>query len=208
VTAQVVLVGAPGSGKSTVGPLLATRLGVTFTDVDSEIEQRVGRSVAEIFADDGEAVFRAFEEATTIELLDTPGVLALGGGAVLSAATRSALRGHHVVWLQVGAREAASRVGLNTARPLLLGNVRGRLVALLAQRRPLYAEVASHEIATDDLPPEVVVDLIAAELSADDAALRQAQGMSTGQAHGTFAGRPRDTASSTSSDPVEGRSER
>ncbi len=167
MTAQVVLVGAPGSGKSTVGPLLATRLGVPFTDVDSEIEQRVGRSVAEIFADDGEAVFRAFEEATTIELLDTPGVLALGGGAVLSAVTRSVLRGHHVVWLQVAAGEAASRVGLNTARPLLLGNVRGRLVALLAQRRPLYAEVASHEIATDDLPPEVVVDLIVAELSAE-----------------------------------------
>ena len=113
--------------------------------MDAVIEARVGKSVAEIFADDGEAVFRAFEEATTIELLDTPGVLALGGGAVLSPATRSALRGHPVVWLQVEAGEAASRVGLNKARPLLLGNVRGRLITLLAQRKPLYAEVAGQE---------------------------------------------------------------
>ncbi len=167
MTVDVVLVGAPGSGKSTIGQLLAQRLDVPFTDVDSVIEERVGRSVAEIFADDGEAVFRAFEEATTIELLDSPGVLALGGGAVLSAATRSALRGHHVVWLQVEAAEAASRVGLNTARPLLLGNVRGRLVTLLAQRKPLYAEVAQHQIATDDVPPEVVVELVVERLGED-----------------------------------------
>jgi 3-dehydroquinate synthase len=164
---QLVLVGAPGSGKSTIGQLLAERLGVPFTDVDAEIESRVGRSVAEIFADDGEAVFRAFEEATTAELLDRPGVLALGGGAVLSAATRAALRGHQVVWLQVEAGEAASRVGLNTARPLLLGNVRGRLITLLAQRKPLYAEVATRAIATDDLSPEAVVDLILAEMPAN-----------------------------------------
>jgi hypothetical protein len=139
-------------------------------------------------------VFRAFEEATTAELLDVPGVLALGGGAVLSAATRSALRGHHVVWLQVEAGEAASRVGLNTARPLLLGNVRGRLVQLLAQRRPLYAEVATLTVDTDDVPPELVVDLILEQLSTGDA-LRQAQGTSsrgTGdalrQAQGTSSG--------------------
>ncbi|GAA1431054.1 shikimate kinase AroK [Microlunatus lacustris] len=160
MSSPVVLVGAPGSGKSTIGALLAARLGVPFADVDAEIEERTGRSIAAIFADDGEPVFRALEEQVTAELLDRPGVLALGGGAVLSAATRTALRGHRVVWLQVSAATAVSRVGLNEARPLLLGNVRGRLIKLLAERTPLYAEVATERVETDSLPPEQVVELL------------------------------------------------
>jgi shikimate kinase len=158
--ASLVLVGAPGSGKSTVGPLLAARLGLPFTDVDAVIEERTGRSIAEIFADEGEPAFRVLEEATTSELLGRPVVLSLGGGAVLSAATRAALRGHRVVWLQVSASTAVSRVGLNEARPLLLGNVRGRLIKLLAERTPLYAEVATERVETDVLTPESVVDVL------------------------------------------------
>ena len=165
--AQVVLVGAPGSGKSTVGALLAERLGVAFVDVDAVIERRAGRSIADIFADDGEPAFRALEESTTAELLQQPGVLSLGGGAVLSARTRAALHGHRVVWLQVSAATAVSRVGLNEARPLLLGNVRGRLIKLLSERTPLYAEVATEQVSTDDLAPEAVVDLLAARGSPD-----------------------------------------
>lgn len=157
MTGPVVLVGAPGSGKSTTGVLLAERLGVPFADVDAEIERRTGRTIAAIFADDGEPAFRALEEQVTAELLTTPGVLALGGGAVLSATTRAALRGHRVVWLQVSASTAVSRVGLNEARPLLLGNVRGRLIQLLAERTPLYAAVATERLETDRLPPEEVV---------------------------------------------------
>ena len=111
VPERVVLVGAPGSGKSTVGPLLAAELGLPFVDVDQVIEERVGKPVAEIFADDGEAVFRAFEESTTAELLGGQGVLALGGGAVLSPITRQALRGHRVIWLQVSVSHAVQRVG-------------------------------------------------------------------------------------------------
>ena len=167
MTAQVVLVGAPGSGKSTVGALLAQRLGVPFVDVDEVIEQRAGRSIAAIFADDGEPAFRAVEESTTAELLEQPAVLSLGGGAVLSARTRAALHGHRVVWLQVSAATAVSRVGLNEARPLLLGNVRGRLIKLLSERTPLYAEVATEQVSTDDLTPEAVVDLLVAGGSAD-----------------------------------------
>jgi len=162
VSARLVLVGAPGSGKSTVGALLAQRWGVPFADVDAVIEGRTGRSIAEIFADDGEPAFRALEEATTAELLDEPGVLALGGGAVLSPATRAALAGQPVVWLQVTIAHAAGRVGLNEARPLLLGNVRGRLVKLLNERTPLYASVAVGTVDTDGLGPDEVADRVEA----------------------------------------------
>lgn len=152
-----MLVGAPGSGKSTVGPLLAAELGLEFVDVDTVIEHRAGKPIAEIFVDEGEPAFRAIEEATTIELLYQPAVISLGGGAILSAVTRRALADQQVVWLQVSAGAAADRVGLNSARPLLLGNVRGRLIQLLNQRTPLYAEVAAVQVGTDDLDPAQVV---------------------------------------------------
>jgi shikimate kinase len=158
----IVLVGAPGSGKSTVGAAVAEQLGVAFSDVDSVIVDRVGKPIAEIFADDGEEVFRALEEQVTAELLDRSGVVALGGGAVLSPRTRAALRGRRVVWLRVGLSAAVKRVGLDTARPLLLGNVRGRLLALLNERAPLYAEVASEVVDTDDsTPAEVAAQIVA-----------------------------------------------
>lgn len=165
MTARLVLVGAPGSGKSTVGALLARRWGEPFADVDAVIEARTHKSVAEIFAEDGEPAFRALEEATTGELLEEPGVLALGGGAVLSTATRRALAGRPVVWLQVSIAHAAGRVGLNEARPLLLGNVRGRLVKLLAERAPLYAEVATVTVDTDGLGADEVADRVAAAVA-------------------------------------------
>jgi shikimate kinase len=158
----IVLVGAPGSGKSTVGAALAEQLGVAFSDVDAVIVDRVGKPVAEIFADDGEAAFRALEEQVTAELLHRSGVVALGGGAVLSPRTRTALRGHRVVWLRVGLPAAVKRVGLDAARPLLLGNVRGRLLALLNERAPLYAEVATEVVDTDDRSPaEVAAQIVA-----------------------------------------------
>jgi shikimate kinase len=150
---SVVLVGAPGAGKTTVGRALADRLGMPFVDVDAVIVDRVGKPIAEIFADDGEGAFRALEEQVTAELLDERGVLALGGGAVLSPRTRAALRGRRVVWLRVGLAAAVKRVGMDTARPLLLGNVRGRLLALLNERAPLYAEVATEVVDTDELDP-------------------------------------------------------
>ena len=138
-----------------------TGSGVSFADVDAVIVDRAGKPIAEIFADDGEAAFRALEEQVTAELLDRPGVLALGGGAVLSPRTRAALRGRRVVWLRVGLTAAVKRVGMDTARPLLLGNVRGRLLALLNERAPLYAEVATEVIDTDELDPAEVAERIA-----------------------------------------------
>jgi shikimate kinase len=160
VEGPIVLVGAPGSGKSTVGALLAERLGMPFRDADAVIVERAGKSIAEIFTDDGEAAFRALEEQITAELLALPGVLSLGGGAVLSATTRAALREHRVVWLRVGLTQSVKRVGLDTARPLLLGNVRGQLLKLLNERAPLYAEVATDVVDTDDTTPAQVVETI------------------------------------------------
>jgi shikimate kinase len=160
VERPIVLVGAPGSGKSTVGALLAKQLGVPFRDVDAEIVKRTGRSITEIFTDNGEAAFRALEEQTTAELLPLPGVLSLGGGAVLSPTTRVRLRGHRVIWLKVGLAQSVKRVGLDTARPLLLGNVRGRLRKLLDERAALYREVATDVIDTDSTTPAEIADMI------------------------------------------------
>ena len=156
----IVIVGAPGSGKSTVGAMLALQLGVAFRDVDAVIVERAGKPIAEIFTDDGEAAFRTLEEQVTAELLELPGVLSLGGGAVLSPATRAALRGKRVVWLRIGLSQSVKRVGLDTARPLLLGNVRGQLLKLLKERAALYAEVATEVVDTDDKTPAQVVEMI------------------------------------------------
>jgi shikimate kinase len=161
----IVLVGPPSSGKSTVGRLLAERLGVEFVDIDELIEQRTGKLIGEIFAEDGEPAFRRLETATTLEVITGPDaartrVVSLGGGAVTSEEIRGALAAHRVVWLQVGIAAAAARIGLNTARPLLLGNVRGQLIRLMREREPLYAEVATVSVATDDREPAELVESI------------------------------------------------
>ena len=161
---SVVLVGAPGSGKSTVGSLLARRLELPFLDVDEVIADQAGKSIADIFTVDGEPAFRALERATTLALLDSAGVVSLGGGAVTSAEIRSALAAHRVIWLQVSAASAARRIGMTESRPLLLGNVRGQLVRLLTERAVLYREVATVTVPTDDHDPDAVVELIMAEL--------------------------------------------
>ncbi len=154
MTPRVVLVGAPGAGKTTVGNLLAQHWGVPFVDTDREIETSVGKSVAEIFYDDGEEHFRELEIAAVAAALDnTGGVVSLGGGAVLSADTRLALREHTVVLLRVGLRAAADRVGFGRDRPVLALSPRATLKFLLDERAPLYAEVATHVVDTDDREP-------------------------------------------------------
>lgn len=165
----VVLVGPPGAGKSTVGELLAQRLGVEFADVDELVVSRAGRSVADIFAEDGEAAFRERETETVAEALASHrGVLALGGGAVLSDRTRAALRGHRVVFLSVGMAEGIRRTGLSTARPLLTGvNPRATFKALLDERLPLYREVAELEVATEQRTPAEVAEAVLAALPVD-----------------------------------------
>lgn len=155
---RVVLVGAPGAGKSTVGRLLAARLGVGFRDTDDDVERAAGKSIGDIFVDDGEPEFRALErEAVAVALAGHDGVLALGGGAVADPGTRERLSDHRVVFLDVGLADAASRVGLNRDRPLLVGNPRAQLKKLLDQRRPLYQQVATMTVDTAGRTPEEVV---------------------------------------------------
>ena len=163
----IVIVGAPGAGKSTVGRRLARRWGVPFRDSDQMVEAEAGKSVADIFVDEGEASFRARERDVIARALDDPeGVLALGGGAVLDESTRTRLVQAPCVWLRVGVGEAAKRVGLNTSRPLLLGNVRGTLMALLDERTPLYEEVATWSVDTDGRTADEVVDAVVAAVEA------------------------------------------
>lgn len=169
VSPRAVVVGPPGAGKTTVGGLLAARWGVPFRDVDEDIVRLAGKPITDIFATDGEPAFRELEaKAVAAALAEHDGVLALGGGAVLSDQTRAALRGHRVVFLSVGMPEGVKRTGLSAARPLLAGvNPRATFKALLDARLPLYREVATVEVDTDTLTPEEIADQVVAALGAD-----------------------------------------
>jgi shikimate kinase len=161
-----VLVGAPGSGKSTIGPLLSGALGVSFRDVDADIVATAGREISDIFVDDGEDHFRALERAAVAAALSThDGVLSLGGGAILAAETRALLHSHTVVYLSVDLPDAIARVGLGSGRPLLAMNPRATLRFLLDQRRPLYEEVATLTVKTDGRTPEEITEELAAALA-------------------------------------------
>ncbi|MDQ0603297.1 shikimate kinase [Streptomyces canus] len=154
---QVVLVGPMGVGKSTVGQLLAARLGVGYRDTDDDIVAEQGRTIAEIFVDEGEPVFRAIEKAAVRRALtEHDGVLALGGGSILDEDTRALLAGQRVVYLSMDVEEAVQRTGLNAARPLLAVNPRKQWRELMEARRHLYEGIATAVVATDGRTPEEV----------------------------------------------------
>ncbi|KRE92214.1 shikimate kinase [Nocardioides sp. Soil774] len=158
---RVVLVGPMGAGKTTVAGLLAQAWGVAVRDTDADIETTTGREISDIFVESGEDVFRELEvAAVATALAEHDGVLALGGGAVLRPETRALLADVPVVFLRVGLSDAVKRVGLGVGRPLLLGNVRSRIKALLDERTPVYESVATHVVETDDRTPEEVADEI------------------------------------------------
>jgi len=163
---KAVLVGLPGSGKSTIGRRLSKALGVTLLDTDVAIEQRTGRTIADIFATDGEQEFRRIEEEVVrAALAEHDGVISLGGGAVTTPAVCEALAGHTVIYLEISAREGVRRTGGNTVRPLLAGPDRAeKFRALMAKRSPLYRRVATIRVNTNRRNPGAVVRDIVSRL--------------------------------------------
>jgi shikimate kinase len=179
-----ILIGPPGAGKSTVGALVAALLGLDFVDADVVIEQAAGKPVGDIFVQDGEETFRALERVTAARLIGGhPGVVALGGGAILDPGTRDLLAGQRVVYLETGFSSAVHRTGLDAPRPLLLGNPRARMKTLLEERLPVYASLAWITVPTDDREPEDIAEEIAARLAPGG-------GNGNGNGHGPAAPQP------------------
>jgi shikimate kinase len=160
---SVILIGPPGSGKSTIGKALARKTGQSFTDTDDVIEERTGITISQIFVDKGEPWFRKLEaEVLQAELAKIDGILSLGGGAPLSDTAQSLLKSMSIakVYLDVSLSTAAPRVGFNRDRPLLLNNPRGAWQELMEKRRPIYEALATHIVKVDERAPKDIVDEI------------------------------------------------
>jgi len=167
VSPRVVLIGLPGSGKSTIGRRLAKILALAFADSDDLIEAAAGRAVRDIFAESGETGFRDLERAAVLAALrDFDGVLSLGGGALTEPAVRAALVTSHVavVLLHAPLATLVTRIGNAHTRPLLADDPAGRLAVLADERQPSYAEVATLRVDTANHTPGQVASLIAARL--------------------------------------------
>ncbi|HTU08121.1 MAG TPA: shikimate kinase [Trebonia sp.] len=169
----VVLIGPPTAGKSSVGALLARELGVPFADTDDVVAAAAGKPVGDVFVDDGELVFRELERAAVargLEKIKAPGagggVLALGSGAVLDPDVRRMIAGRYIVYLEAGFTTVAKRTGMDRPRVVIPGNPRGQLRAMLEERRPVYAELATITVPTDDMAPEEVAADLASRLRA------------------------------------------
>lgn len=164
-----VLTGPPGAGKSTVGAVLADRLGVSLVDTDALVQERAGTTITELFVDHGEGHFRALEKAAVADVLATHhGVVSLGGGAILDPETQEALAGHRVVFLDVSLRHAARRTGFDQGRPLLALNPRGQWLQLMADRRPIYERLAWLTVQTDEREIDDIVAEIADRIDQGD----------------------------------------
>ena len=177
--AVIVLIGPPSAGKSSVGALLAAELGVPFADTDDLVAAAAGKPVGDIFFDDGEQVFRELERAAVARGLESAGasgasgasgpdggVLAVGSGAVLDPDVRRMIAGRPVVYLEAGFATIAKRTGMDRPRVVIPGNPRGMLRAMLEERRPVYAELATITVPTDDMAPEEVAADLAKRLRA------------------------------------------
>lgn len=168
---SAILIGPPGSGKSSVGKSLAQRMGVEFSDTDTIIEKKWNKSISDIFVESGEPYFREIERAVVLDRLEKGvGVLSLGGGSVLDQQAQSALRNNPtpIVFLDVSLASASPRVGFNRDRPLLVGNPRAKWQELMNARRPIYEELATFTVSTDDLTPSQVSSKIVVLLAKED----------------------------------------
>jgi len=163
-----ILMGPPGSGKSSVGKTLAHKLNLNFSDTDLIIEQRCQMSISEIFIDKGEPYFREIERSVVLDQLSTgEGILSLGGGSVLDQQARAMLSisSSPVIFLDVSLSSASPRVGFNRDRPLLVGNPRAKWQELMNARRPIYEELATYTVLTDELTVSEVAQKIADQLA-------------------------------------------
>ncbi len=164
---RIVLIGAPGSGKSTVGVALAAHLQWPFVDTDALIELKESKKITDLFVENGEEYFRGAEFETLKEVLqEDSAVISLGGGAPISIPAQEALSSSEsiIVFLDVSLATAAPRVGFNRDRPLLLGNPRAQWQALSDQRRPIYEKLATQSIKVDDMTVDEIIAIIESNL--------------------------------------------
>jgi shikimate kinase len=164
---KIVLIGPPGAGKSSVGRALSKELSMPFIDSDSEIEKLTGKTISEIFVDDGEQIFRKLEVDVVSKLLtDFTGVIALGGGAPITMETQNKLEScdFPIVFIDVSISQAANRVGFNKDRPLLLINPRQQWLNLMNDRRPIYERLATEIVSSDNKKPVEVAKIISEKL--------------------------------------------
>lgn len=166
---RAVLIGPPGAGKSTIGRRLAQALELPLLDTDAEIERTTGRTIPEIFAEDGEPAFREIEERVVADALaQQNGIVSLGGGAILSERTRSRLAGHTVIYLEISIAEGLRRTGTGAGRPLLAGDDPAKKYReLMRRRRPLYRQAATIRVRTDGRSPGRVVQYLISKLEAE-----------------------------------------
>lgn len=165
MSSQIILIGPPGAGKSTIGHSLAKKMKVKFADTDSMIEAKLDKKISDIFVDLGEPVFRAEELKVLAEVLQSDnGVVSLGGGAPISLSAQELIRssGATVIFLDISLGKAAARVGFNRDRPLLLGNPRAQWNELMSSRRPIYEALATAVVPVDDRTVnEICADILA-----------------------------------------------
>lgn len=169
MTPRIILIGPPGSGKTSIGRSLARSLKIDFKDTDALIEVDQGKSVSQIFIDDGEPLFREVEERICLLAIQKEtGVLSLGGGAVLSKKVAGEMRrsGAQIIFLDVSLKVAAPRIGFNRDRPLLLNNPRQQWQALMDARRPVYEGLANVIFDVEDRSVGQVVEELLLKVSA------------------------------------------
>jgi len=163
MTKKIVLIGPPGAGKTSIGKALSKELELAFIDSDAEIERISGKTISEIFVDQGEAVFRKTEVETVTRILaEFDGVVALGGGAPINPEIQKVLLNseYPVIFIDVSISQAANRIGFNKDRPLLMINPRQQWLHLMSERRPIYEKLATITVSSDNSKPAEVAKTI------------------------------------------------